>query len=520
MATNISPIVSNVSAPPGDDISAQSPAVVDMQAAWAVVDPLLQGTAEMRKQGGTMLPQMPMEDGEQYDKRLNTSTLFPAYARTVQTLTGKVFSKPIAVGDNVPDKIKAWMPDIDLQGRNLDAFASGIMEKALGYGLAGIYVDCPPRPVGVVSQADEASIGLRPYFVEVNGPQVLGWRAKYTPKMGWTLLQLRIMEMVEVNDGEYGVKMVKQVRLLEPGVWSTYRQVSAQNTKWVVQDTGSTSLDYIPFVPIYGQRLGFMVSKPPLLELAYMNVKHWQSQSDQDNIVHMARVPILVATGIDDPTFALAIGASTCVKIKDVNGKLEYVEHKGTAIAAGKIALDDLKEEMRQAGAELIVIGKRLEVTATQVATENELGTCALQRISQGVEDGIDTALQMMADYAKLGNGGNVTLFNDFGVASLSDASAQLLLAMNVAGKISDETLFMEMQRRAILSADLDWETESELIEAQGPQMGLTGLAPAFAAVPEPPAPPLGPPNAPGAPNPTSPGANAPAPSEPPKPKA
>jgi hypothetical protein len=51
--------------------------------------------------------------------------------------------------------------------------------------------------------------------------------------------------------------------------------------------------DYIPFVPLYGTRLAFMMGISPLRDVAYLNVKHWQSQSDQDTILHVARVPIL-----------------------------------------------------------------------------------------------------------------------------------------------------------------------------------------------------------------------------------
>jgi hypothetical protein len=36
-----------------------------------------------------------------------------------------------------------------------------------------------------------------------------------------------------------------------------------------------------------------MMGISPLRDLAYLNVKHWQSQSDQDTILHVARVPIL-----------------------------------------------------------------------------------------------------------------------------------------------------------------------------------------------------------------------------------
>jgi hypothetical protein len=45
-------------------------------------------------------------------------------------------------------------------------------------------------------------------------------------------------------------------------------------------------------------RCAFGDGEPPLLDLAYLNVKHWQSQSDQDNILHIARVPILALIGV------------------------------------------------------------------------------------------------------------------------------------------------------------------------------------------------------------------------------
>lgn len=478
-----------------DDISAVTPAVAEMKKNWDIVTALLGGTLAMREAGEEHLPRWPQEEGEAYERRKNSATLFPAYHRTVQTLTGKPFSKPIAIGEKVPEAIKTWLDDVDLQGRNLDAFASSLMEKTLGYGLGGILVECPPRPGDVVTRAQEESIGLRPYFVQVHATQVLGWRSQYTPGKGWTLTQLRIMEEVEVEDGPYGIKCVAQVRLLEPGKWSTHRKVDAASDEWAMFQDGTTSLNYIPFVPTYGQRIGFMMGVPPLIELAHMNIKHWQSQSDQDTIVHVARVPILVATGVSDDNFAVVVGASTCVKLTDENADLKFVEHTGKAIEAGETSLKTLKDEMRQAGAELLVIGQRVEVTATQVASENELGTCALQRISQGEEDALDQALQMMADYAKLGDGGNVTLFNDFGIASLSDASAELLFKMATSGKISDESFHEEMQRRNIVSPDLSWEEEKERLDAEGPPPGMVGLDP-LTGLPLPPAPP-GPPKKP-----------------------
>ena len=84
----------------------------------------------------------------------------------------------------------------------------------------------------------------------------------------------------------------------------------------------------------------------------------------------------------------------------------------------------------------------------------------------------IDTALGYMAKWVKQDKGGHVTVFNDFGAATLAEASAQLLLDANQAGKISDETFHSELQRRGILSSDVDWTEEKERLEAQGPALG------------------------------------------------
>ena len=133
----------------------------EMEQTWAIVRALLGGTAAMRKAGQALLPKWPKEDRESYAQRLAVAVLFPAYQRSVTTLAGKPFSKPVSIGDDVPARLRGWLDDIDLEGRNLHAFASDCMEQALGYGLGGILVDypdataAPATAAGVRTEADE-----------------------------------------------------------------------------------------------------------------------------------------------------------------------------------------------------------------------------------------------------------------------------------------------------------------------------------------------------------------------------
>ena len=395
----------------------------DIVASWAtdhlLVSSLLGGTDAMRQAGARFLPKWPGEQDKAWRARLATAYLFPAYKRTVKTLAAKPLSKPIALSEDVPETMQDWLKNCDLQGRNLDAFTARLLEEVMGPGIAGIFVDfsaareVPRTESGVTTQAAEAEAGLRPYFVLIRHCDIIGWRSSNVHGM-WGLEQLRFWECVEEVDGAFDTREVRQVKVVEPTKWTTYRKVPERD-EWAVHDTGPISIGFIPYVPVYGEFVGYMVGAAPLKEVAHLNVKHWQSQSDQDTILHVARVPILAVTGVEDnpkKPFEVIVGAATSVKLP-LNATIEYVEHTGAAIDAGKVSLDDLKEEMRQAGAELLVL-RPAAATATEVASDNAVGMCTLQQIALMTQDALNLALEYMAAWAKEKESGEVTLFSDF----------------------------------------------------------------------------------------------------------
>lgn len=431
---------------------------------WPTLDALMGGTPAMRK-AGRLLPQWPAETDEAYRARLATATLYPAYRRTVNVMAGKPFAKALSLTDADPRIVK-WCEDVDMQGCNLHTFASEMFEDAF-FGLCGILIDYPRTDGQPITFATAEANGIRPYFVRVYHNQILGWRTETIG--GRTVLsQVRIMENAIVPDGTFGTKTVQRVRVLERGSWQLWENVS---DTWRVIDEGVTSLQMIPFVPLYGHRTGFMAGSPPLEDLAYLNVKHWQSQSDQDTIMHAARVPILCMTGADDDS-QLTIGGSQAVKLP-LGADLKWVEHSGSAIGAGAESIAALEDQMIQTGAELLVKqpGQR---TATESANDAEANKSALQRMAEGFEDAIDQALVFMAAYGNIPaeRAGNVSLFKDYGAATLSDASAQLVLELQGRGMLSRYTTLAEMKRRGILEASTDVEDELERADNEAPALG------------------------------------------------
>ena len=446
-------------------VRSESEAISAMGTQWSMILALLSGTSAMRKGATKYLPQWPNEQAESYASRLATATLYPAFSRTVEVMASKPFSKPVAIDEGTPPRIVEWLDDVDLSGRNLHSFAADVMLDCISYGLSGVLVDYP-QASQVRTRADEMVAGVRPYFAHYKPQSILGWKS--TKRNGQEMLtQLRLLESVEEEDGQFGTKQVEQVRVLEPGLWFVYRKLGDD---WVVYEEGTTTLSEIPFVFFFGIRKSFGIGVAPLLELAFQNVEHWQSLSDQQTILHVARVPILTVIGANDDS-QITVGASSAVKLP-VGADMRFVEHSGQAIEAGRKSLLDLEERMRQTGAELLVL-KPGDITATQVTSENEANRCTLQKIVEVFEDCLDQCLQYMADWVGEADGGSVSLFTDFGAATLGEASAELLLKANQSGKLSDETMFDEWKRRGIISPENEWNDEQERIQEQGMALGM-----------------------------------------------
>jgi len=443
--------------------------VNEMAADWAISDALLGGTTSMRAAGKKYLPKMEGESEAGYETRLSVATLLPAFSRTVSVMASKPFSKPLQLGQDVPTQIVEWSEDIDRQGNNLHNFSFGLLYEALGYGLCGVLVDYP-KANGVTTLADEKAAGLRPYFVHIKHDQLLGWKSEIR-NGARVLTQLRISEEAEIPDGDWGTKEVNRVRVLEPGKWALYEEQEAKGKReYVLIDEGVTTLKAIPFIPFYGNKECFMEGRSPLIEIAHLNVQHWQDSSDQQKSVRFARVRIAAIIG-GEVEGNVSVGADHFMQLPQ-GADVKVVQGSAESVKIGREELTNLESQMIQMGAELLIQRPNGQRTATESNNDAEANRSDLQRIAEGVADGIDQCLQFMADWVNLPSGGHVTMFSDYGAGNLSDASAQLVLSMQQGGLLSKPTTLKEMQRRNVLSPDLKPETELSEIENEGPKLG------------------------------------------------
>lgn len=454
--------------PKKSDIDTPSHAYLEMAADLVLVNTLMGGTDAMRAAGEKYLPREPKESREAYKNRLLRSVLFNAFADTVQKLVGKPFSKPVTVKDNTPEKIKDWTADIDRCGSNITSFAREVFKSGLTDGITHVLVDYP-HSGEALTLADEQALKNRPYTVNIKASDLIGWRSEVVNGIP-ELTQIRILEKATVPEGEWGECEKQRIRVIYKDGFELYEL--SDKKKWGMIEDGETSLGRIPLVTYYTDKSGFMTGKPPLLDLAHLNVQHWQSSSDQEHILHFIRFPLLHGAGFNNDQRQIEIGPNRMIVSEDPQARLTYVEHTGAAVEAGRQSIKDVEDKMASMGMQLLT-RRSGDVTATAESLDTAKSHSSLQDMVRRLENSFSEIFKLMGQWSNLNvdDAGGVNINQDFGLSLVAGKDEDTLLKSRMAGELSRTTYLGEMKRRNILSEDLDVNEEIERIETEGMTM-------------------------------------------------
>ena len=446
----------------GNVTTVESPntAYVNMEPHWLLIEALLQGTYGIRKGHRKYLPQEPRELDEAYDNRLMRSTLAPYYVRLERMLAGMLTRKPVRLED-VSDVVTEQLFDVDLQGNDLNVWTYETARKCIRYGHVGVLVDAP-----------KAGENGRPYYCTFTPRDILGWRSEI--KDGKQVLtQLRLMEEITVPDGLYGEKQVQQVRVLTPGAYEIHQK--DKKGDFVLVDEGRTSLSEIPFAVAYSNRVGVLESRPPLADIAELNLKAYQVQSDLDNQLHISAVPMLAIYGFPQSAEEISAGPGEALALPE-SASAAYIEPSGNSYNAQFQRLDQIASQINELGL-AAVLGQKLSAeTAEAKRIDRSQGDSTMMVIAQQMQDLIDNCLQFHAQYMQQSQAGSSFINRDFLATRLEPQEIQALLQLYTAGTITQETLLNQLSAGEVLGDEFDVEQEIEatqnggLIEMQQPE--------------------------------------------------
>ena len=482
-----------------DNVARTSFAYDEMFPRWEKIQTLMEGTEAMRAAGTKYLPPSEREETTAYGNRLKRSFLHPALRDTVRKAVSKPFSKPmtLASAQELPEILNSVNEDADLAGRSLHEFSRDLMDDMIRNGKTHVLVAYPKNPARAIDK--------RPYLIHYPAVSIIAWQHEKDETTGKEVLtHVRMREQSIEEDGVWGEKVVARVRVynapLAPKVaegerplprpkttvalWEEKEDAVLGKTWFEIVAPAEIDIEGIPLVDIYTNRTGFLTADPPFSDLASLNIEHWQSSSDQKNILHVARVPILVEEGVDPPDETgdvRVVGVGERMQIPE-GAKVYYAEHSGAAIDAGQRDIEATEERMAAIGHQIFT-RRNPRTTATGERIESDKSTSELQEWITSLEEGVFKCLKLVIEWdivngnrdAALPDDLSVQIFSDFAVSAGGEDTSFLLNAVNTQ-RITQRTFLNENIRRGILSPHLNIEEEMSELESL-PDLALIGAS-------------------------------------------
>jgi hypothetical protein len=455
---------------------------------WDMVETILGGSAAMRMAGKKYLPKFPNETEADYKFRVETAKFTNIYRDIVENLAAKPFSKEVAVVDGTASTtVQETAEDIDGQGNNLNVFAGRVFFTGINDAVTWIFIDKPPVPEGA-SRALEREIGARPYWVHVPAKRML---AVYSDVINGKeeFVHARIYEPETVRSG-FGERTIKRVRVLNreplegggygPATWEVFEErdnANRSDREWVSIADGVIAIGVIAIVPfVTGRRKeGSWQFFPPMQDAAYLQVEHYQQETNLKALKEQACFPMLAGNGVTPPMDGdkpgiVPVGPKTVLfappNSDGAHGAWQFIEPSAQSL---RFLSDDIKateQQLRELGRQpLTAQTGNLTVVTTAFAAQK--GNSAIQAWALNLKDALEQAFILTCRWLGDTSEPEVTVHTDFAIEMESERAPEFLLAMRKEREISRKALIIEAKRRDFLSPEYDEEADLEAILAE-----------------------------------------------------
>ncbi len=476
--------------PGPDSVETKSIDYNTMATRWDLIDDLRGGTLRMRENARHWLPSEEKESGPKYNLRVSRSFLYGAYSEAVDRLSTRHFSKGVTTVGELPDGLDELLTDTDRTGQTLAQQGREFLRDSIHHGLSHILVDFARMPEGA-NLAEEREAGARPMFVHIPATHLIAWRIEVGETGRPFLSEIRYRENTVLYTGAYKEEERMRIRVYRTNDWELWemrKAVQDRKNRWFLIEQGTHTFGAIPLVTLYTDRVSYMLARPALEDLAWTNLAHFQSNSEQRNLLRFARIGILFASGFEQEKIEAGLNISPTSLIGSTNPEsdLKYVEHEGGAMEIGAKDLDRLERQMDILALKPIILPTTGTISATGQAIEESKSQSALQTWVRATEMVYLQAFQLAAKWTKstLPKDFKMDIFNDFAISPRVRDDVLALLEARGMGEISRKTLLEELQRRDLIAEhrDIDKEVEEakkDMPEASGsipPRVGGTGF--------------------------------------------
>jgi len=419
------------------------------------------GSDAVKARGTKYLPQLTGQTGGKYSAYKMRALYFGATGRTVDALSGAIFRKEYIL--DFPKSKKEDLNDVTEEGSNVDVLLRRVIREQVEVGRFGLLVDA----------ATEEGEDNRPYISQYKAENILNWRTERVKGVMQLVMVTLAEEYNDYGKDAFEPETKTQIRLLRlakadgdsPADEKRFvyqHLVYRKNDKdqWVrhgeaiVPEINGKQLDYIPFKFINATDDEPAPKKPPLLDLADVNLSHYRTSADLEHGAHFTALPTPVLMGFNAKN-TYTIGSGVAWVTDNPQADAKYLEYSGQGLGALRDLKKDKENAMAVLGARMLEEQKK-GVEAADTHRMRQSGEGSILAALAGVADeAVTQILKWYAEWLNVSEGEikkiKLTLNKDFVGSQMAADKLIALMKAKQAGEISQDTFLHNLKEGEII---------------------------------------------------------------------
>jgi hypothetical protein len=409
-----------------------------MQPVWQTIQDCLEGELKVKAKGNKYLPMpnandLSIENVHRYNDYKTRAVYYNATWQTFAGLLGEVFTKDPLI--ELPEGLQVIATNVDGSGIDMAQLTKVCVGKVLPYGRSGILVDYSDN-TGAVTQTDLQSGNARATLRAYDPWDIINWRYDIDNSnlRKLSLVVLRELYILIDTGFSYITAIQHRVLRLRDGIYTSqiYRNNMAFTDEIIPTDFTGEPFNEILFQFIGAENNTADIDKPPMYDIASINIAHYRNSADYEESAFLIGQPTPYVTGLTESwvknvlkggfhlgsrsAIPLPAGATAGILVAAENGLIkEAMEHK--------------ERQMVAFGAKLVE-QRTVQRTATEAGLEASAENSTLVTIVRNVTHGLTNACKWASRF--MGTNENEIKFElntDFALSKLSPDEQKQLIA-------------------------------------------------------------------------------------------
>ena len=441
---------------------------------WSLMRDVIEGDTQVKAAKEKYVPSLSGQDDKQYLAYLNRA-VFEGYSQRVSDgLTGLLFAKAPKV--EVPKKVENRFTNFDLKGSTLTDVVQNISSEVVELGRVGVLVD----------MGREETI-KRPYASVYPTETIINWRHQNINNQNvLTMVVLQESESKWITDFDEEQIVIYRVLFLKDGIYEQHIYRPTQNEKG--QDNGYSieiitplmngkPLTYIPFVSITPEKLTIEPCKPPLLDLARVNIAHFKLNVDYYHGMHFTALPTPYGSGIQAKEgTSFHIGSTNFTWYSNPQAKLAFLEFGGKGLETLENEKTKLIESMVILGSNMLQGDKKVAEATQTVAMRSAGQNAILISMAGTISRGITKVLQIMTEWSLLNDTVSYSLNTDYNLTEISPQMVKEMITGRTLGEIPRKVLFDTLKKGEMLTDEITFDEFETMLSDEAPIVNTSAL--------------------------------------------